>query len=849
MLIITLQIVEVSYMQESMNMQGRVPANNDRIEVSLRALAQNCVAVVFGLLPLFFIPIAFAPFAYTKTLFVIVGVLISIIFFSLSILRSGRIAIQAPWALVALWGVAILSVVSALLSGDTLDSFFGDALGVQTALFTVLIAGVASIATFLGQTKTTILRMYMILTASAAVLGVFHLLRIFFGVDFLTFGVFTDSTSTPLGGWNDLGLFFGLSILLSLVALEQLPLTKPGKVLFSAVIGLSLAMLMVVNFFAIWLVLGLVSLVVLMYTLTKDRFGEKTMQMGDEAASVSMPSVVISTIVFVSSLIFLIGGPAVGGLISDAVGISYVEVHPSFVATTDIGRSVYQENAFVGIGPNKFADAWRLYKDPSINQTIFWATDFANGSGYITTQFVTGGIFLIIAWLTFFGLFLATGFRMLFRNAHVDTFWYFIGTSSFVAASYLWGMSCFYNPSVAILLLAAMFTSTTFAAYGALLPIRTRIFSIATNKRGGFVLVGIVMVIIIVSASALYYAGRHYASVYTFSEAIRSLGTGTTLQQVEQKIASAYANNPNDLYARQLANYQLAKMNTLLNLTDPTPEQQQEFQSAAGNGVNAAQLAVDADPTDPQNHSTLGSVYSVLAAAGVEGAGDRAKEAFSQARKYDPTNPSYLLLEAQLASRLDDLEGARDDAIAAAQLKPNYTDALFFLTQLDIAEGKVEDAITTTRAITSLEPNNPGRYYQLGVLESSAGNTDNAIVAFSKAIALDTDYANARYFLALALLQKDDRAGALEQLRAVLTLNPENEQVTALISQIQDGTAFVVPDGTTPTQLEETTTVSEETSGVVTTTEAPDTSLIVPVNTISDDGTQEGSQDAADATN
>ena len=822
-------------MQEALNMQAAKPATEDKIELSLRSFAQNSVMVVFGLLPLFFIPVAFAPFGYTKTLLVIVGVLVSLIFFSLSVLRSGRLAVQMPWALVAFWGVAILSVVAALLSGDTLDSFVGDTLGVHTALFTLLLAGVVSIAALVGQTKTTIMRMYILLTASAVVLGLFHILRLVFGADALSLGVFTGATSTPLGGWNDLGLFFGLSILLSLVALEQLPLTKPGKLLFSAVIGFSLLMLMVVNFFAIWLVLGLVSLVVLMYTLTKDRFSEGTMQMATEEPSISMQSIIISTIVFVISLIFIIGGSAVGGMVSDAVGVSYVEVRPSFEATTGIAREVYKENAFVGVGPNKFVDAWRMYKDASINQTIFWATDFASGSGYITTQFVTGGIFVTIAWLAFFGLFLAAGFRMLFRAVHTDRFWYFIGTSAFVAAVYLWGMSFFYNPSVVILLLAAMFTSTTFAAYGALLPVRTRTFSISSNKRAGFVLVGVVMVIIIASASALYYTGRHYASVYAFSGAISGLGGEQTLEEVEQKIAEAYAASPNDLYARQLANYQLAKMNTLLSLAEPTPEQQQEFQSSAANGVNAAQLAVDADPTDPQNWSTLGAIYSILAAAGVEGASDRAKEAFASARTYDPTNPSYALLEAQLASRTGDLEGARASAISAAQLKSNYTDALFFLTQLDIAEGNVEDAIATTRAIISLEPNNPGRYYQLGVLESSAGNTDNAIAAFTQAVRLDTNYANARYFLALAHLQKGENEPALEQLRVVLQLNPGNEQVSGLMDQIEGGATFETAPAPAETEQLQEDAVSTEDDGSVTTTEAPDTSLIVPVNTVADD--------------
>jgi len=811
----------------------------DKVEVSLRTIAQNIIVIVFGLLSIFFIPVVFAPFGYTKTLLVIVGVLIACIFFSLSVLRSGSIKISAPWALVAFWGVAIVTAVSALLSGDMYDSFIGESIGVHTGLFMLLMAVTMSISSIFGQTKSTVLRLYILLTGSAIVLGFFHILRIVFGADFLKLGVFTSLSSTPFGGWNDLGLFFGLTILLSLVALEQLPLTKWGKVLFSVVVGVSLLLLAVVNFFAIWIVLALVSLVQLMYTLTKDRFAEQTLPLQGKE-EVSMYSVTLSTVVFVFSLIFIIGGSAVGGFVSEITNISYVEVRPSLEATVDIGRQVYQENAFVGIGPNKFADAWRLYKDTSINQTVFWSTDFVSGSGFITTQFVTGGILSVVAWFVFFGLFLTAGFRMLFKAVHADRFWYFIGTSSFVAAVYLWSMSFLYNPGPVILLLVAMFTSIMFVAHGILLSASGRRFSITSNRRAGFILVGIVMIVIVGSASALFYTGRHYTSVYAFSGAVSGLNGSTTLEEVEQTIAASYAVTSNDLYARQLANYQLAKMNTLLGLQEPTPEQQQAFQTAAANGVNAAQLAVDTDPTDSLNWSTLGGVYSVLAAAGVEGAKERASGAFASARAFDPTNPSYALLEAQLLSRTGDIEGARAAAIASVQLKQNYTDALFFLTQLDIADGKVEDAIATTRAIISLEPNNPARYYQLGVLESSAGNIDNAIVAFSGAITRDKNYANARYFLALALIQKGDSDAALEQLEVVLTLNPGNADIEALIAQLKSGATFNVASETLSEQIAEPEAVTEGDENEVTTTETPDTPLVSSVNssTGSDDEPQ-----------
>lgn len=825
-------------MQETILSKER-DQSQDSVESALQNISQNIIVFVFGLLPLLFVPVAFVSFDYTKTLVVIIGVLLAVIFFSLSVLRSGKVFLSAPLALWGLWGVAGATVLSAVLSGDMRDAFMGDDIGVHTSLFVVVLALVATVTSLIGQTKQTIMRLYVVLTGSAVVLGIFHLARLIVGPEMLSLGIFQNLVSTPIGGWNDLALFFGLSILLSLVALEQLPLTKWGKSLFSAVIVLSLIVLAVVNFFAVWLVLGLVSLIVLMYSLTKDRFAEKTMTLEGKKNSLSLQSVVLSVLVFIISLVFIIGGGAVGGSISKLTGISYIEVRPSFEATMEITRNVFAENAFVGIGPNKFVDAWRLYKDPSINQTVFWATDFKGASGYITTFFVTTGIVGILAWLAFFGLFLFAGFRMLFKSTHTDRFWYFIGSSSFVAAAYLWGMSFIYVPGAAMLLLAGIFTSVMFAAYSALVTTRPLSFSIAANKRAGFILVGVVMVVIVAASSALYYVGRSYASVHTFGNALYGAQTGAELQQVEEQIASAYATSKNDAYALQLASYQLAKMNALAGLSELTEAQQQELQLSIQNGINAGMIATNDDPTDSLYWSTLGSIYSVLAAASVEGAQDKAREAFVKAKSFDPTNPVHALLEAQLNSRTGDLAGARSEIQQAIALKPNYTDALFFLTQIDIAEGKTADAIATTKAIISLEPNNPARYYQLGVLQSASGDLDGAIIAFEQAIALDSNYANARYFLAIAYAQKGNNDAAVEQLQQVLVSNPGNADVTALIERIQSGLPLEVTPQTSVSQVEEPETVGAD-DDAVTTTEAPDTSLISPVNTV---GTEADSEE------
>jgi cytochrome c-type biogenesis protein CcmH/NrfG len=809
--------------------------SEDKVEMFLLSISQNIVVFVFGLLPLFFIPTAHVSLEYAKVVFVIVGMLLAIIFFSLSVLRSGQARISAPWALGGFWIVGIATVVSALLSGDMRDAFLGDNFGVHTALFVVLMVLSVTVMLLIGQTKSTIMRLYVLLTGSAVLLGIFHLVRLVFGSETLSLNTFASLVSSPIGGWNDLALFFTLSILLSLVALEQLPLTKWGKILFSTVASLALIMLAVVNFFAVWVILGLVSLVVLMYSLTKDRFSEKTLTLEGKKSSVSIQSILLSVSVFIVSLIFVIGGGGVGAYISKITDISYIEVRPSFSATVDIARSVFSENALVGIGPNKFVDAWRLYKDPSINQTIFWATDFNGGSGYITTLFVTTGILGVLSWLLFLGLLLFAGFRLLFRSGHVDRFWYFIGSSSFAASVYLWGMSLIYVPGVTVLLLAAVFTSIMFTAYAALIPTKALAFSIETNKQAGFVLVGVVMIIIVASTTGLYFVGQNYASAQAFGSAVYGLQNGDDIKSVEEKIAGAYASSKNESYALELTSLQLSKINALVNAGELSDVQKQELQSSITNGIGAAQIAISQDPTDALNWVTLGSIYSVLAGASVEGAKEKAKEAFGKAVQYDPLNPLYKLLTAQLESRTGDMVAARTNALEAIQLKQNYTDALFFLTQIDVSEGRVEDAINTTQAIISLEPNNPARYYQLGILQSANKKLDDAIVSFNQAVALDANYANARYYLAIALAQKNDIKGAVEQLEAVLALNPGNAQVMDLIAQLKAGNGLESLTNTTQEQAAvtepETVTSVEDT---VTTTEAPDTSLITTVNTVGD---------------
>jgi len=810
----------------------------DVIAEKLLSISHWFLVVIFGLLPLIFIPTFIVPLGYTKTFIVVSALVFACIFFSLSVLRSGKLTYSVPYALLALWGIVVVTISSALLSGDIRDAFFGDVMGIHTAAFVLLLAASVTIWPLLSIKKDSIMRLYMFIIFSTFVLVAYHVGRLIFGPDVLSFGLFSNATLSPVGGWNDLALFLGLVVLLSLVTLEQLPLTKWGRILFGFVVSASLVMLAVINFSFVWIVLGIVSSVMVVYVLGKDRFvstSQSPLMAGTEKkpTTQSLFSLIFPVVVCIVSGVFIFGGSTLSGAINNLTGVSYLEVRPSFEATANIAESVYKEQAFLGVGPNKFVDAWRQNKDSSINATIFWNTDFQSGSGYIPTFFVTTGILGGLTWLIFLILFVVGGARMILRATDQDRVWYFIGSSSFVGASFIWGMSLVYVPGATILLLGALCTGLTFVAQGALHHGQTRTVTLAVNRRGGFILTLAVVIAIAGSVSILYICGKQYVAVYIFANSVAEAQAGGDIDTIEADVARAFTLVGNDLFARRIAEYQILRMNALLTLESPTEEQKKQFENAGANGINAGRLATERDATDPENWAVFGRVYGLLAVAQIEGTYELAKEKLEHARDLDLKNPRRLLELAGLEARAGNAEEAYRLTQSALALKANYSDGLYFLSQLDIAKGDVEAAVRSTRAIISLAPEDPSRYYQLGILEASRQNEEVAISAFEEAVRLNPSYANARYFLALSYVRVGRIADARTQLERVLELNPDNELIMSLIAQI-DETGTISLD--TESSLQEGQIVEQDADAVqvsddVTTENAPDTPLITPVNT------------------
>jgi len=84
---------------------------------------------------------------------------------------------------------------------------------------------------------------------------------------------------------------------------------------------------------------------------------------------------------------------------------------------------------------------------------------------------------------------------------------------------------------------------------------------------------------------------------------------------------------------------------------------------------------------------------------------------------------------------------------------------------------------------------------QLALLYLRQGKNELAKQELERAIGLVPNYANAHWYLASILEQEGDTEGALEALRVVQELNPDNTTVTNRIEQLKQGAATeLIPD-------------------------------------------------------
>jgi len=754
-------------------------------------------------LPIIVLPSLGASPGIAKLLATTLVVITVTLTWSLARLRQGWLVLPRSPVLAGGLLVVALSAISAAWSGAWRQSFLGFGSEPDTVSALVIALLFLIWAGIYFRTRQRLLGIYLGLLFSALALFLAEILAVLI----LNFDLWPAArtavsltvnglSGSLIGKWHDFGVYAGLVVVLSLVMLEFFSFKRISwlRWLVWVILILALVMTAAINYSTIWVVLGLVGVLILIYKIFY--WGSDFSSPRSEGRSwrrrIFWPSFLV-IVVAVVSLIFL-NENRLGhrlGEFRERLGVTVMEVKPSWRGTWQIANQTLSQDPkhfWFGAGPSRFVDQWVRYKPATVNQTEFWNTDFRFGVGFLPSMLVTSGVLGLSAWLFFLGTILVYGFRSIFdpkqdRNTRAFLLFSWLGTV------YLWLFALIYAPGNGLLLLTFFLTGLFGAVLIATGLVRERKVVFADKSRFGLAITALLILLMLGSIFAGYLAIRKGSSLKAYQTGLMALaGSRNDLTAARTAMARAHRLNAQDAYLRALSELDLALATNRLNrIEEPTEADWRSFSQQVGQAVASAKGAVAFNAQNYLNWLVLGRIYGALIPLGLDGVYEQSLAALTEARKLNPTNPSIPLdYFAQLAISRQDLAKAREDVAQALAIKPNYWPAILLLAQIEAIENRPDLAAKRLEQFLTAWPQylDAGAYFQLGYFEYQAGDYRSAVVTLERALGLSPHFADAKYFLGLSLVKLGRNEEALRQFREVKISNPDRLDLDRLISEL-----------------------------------------------------------------
>lgn len=696
------------------------------------------------------------------------------------------------WALL----VALLPlsyVVSHFFSVDRAVAWSGLSIETDTIAFGTLAALAFVLAFNLFRTLRTARMLTTVVFWALAAAVLFQCVSVAFGTSVIPFQAFADRSVNLVGKWNDLGLLSALLVLFLFVRVELAGASRAWRAGAWASTAVLAVLLAFINFPLAWGMLLAGCAAIGLLALLRRRADA-----GSEEGFPRLPHYALAGLAL--SILFLLYGSAINASLTKAVPVSSLEVRPSIQSTLDIGskaRAGSLARAFIGTGPNTFGEEWLLYKPVEVNQSPFWNLDFNVGFSTLATALVSAGLVGALAWLVpvllvLMALVRAVRLGVLSREERI------VAATLTAGALFLFAAVALYVPSANVLLLGFVMAG---AAFGFLW--RQGRPGDADDMQGGIMaglkVLALAAVVLVFAGFAGFTAARRLLSQSYVGLGLTSLAAGNADAAIAYGERAASLDNTTDA-ARLRADAGLQKLATIANdKTLAIDDARTQFTNEVQEALPAGQAAVILAPGDYRGYYSIARIYDYLASLKVEGAYSNAKAAYNAAAVHNPTSPVIQLALARLEAAVGSPADMATDLQKSLTLKPDYTDAILFAVQINIAQNDLPSAIRNATAAVKSAPGVPSIWFELGLLYYAGGDTKNAVSALEQAIALVPEYANAKYFLALSYYaqgRKDDAQKLFEDLAAS---NPDNAEVKTILDNLKAGKAPLAGE-TPPTQ-------------------------------------------------
>ena len=660
-----------------------------------------------SLLPVFFLPFTNVLVENGKSFLIVVGLVVSMVAWAAARFSDGKIVLPKSKLLLAAGLVPLVTLISALFTGNKAVSFFGVMLDVGTFWFMLALFLVMLFSSVVFRDEDKVKKMVKVLIASTLALFVFQIFRLM-SPSFFSLGILGNArTGNLLGTWNSFALFAGFANLFALYMLELKELSKKHKIMSWVLLGLSTFFILAANSVLTWKLLGVFALLVFVYKIAVSPKNEDNKKV--------FPAISFSVVIL--CLLFFMSGKFIGGILPNALGTGHIEVTPSIRSTVDVAKGVFSQNAFLGTGPNRFSEAWAMHKPLDINQSQFWDTSFSNGAGLIPTFAITNGILGVLAWLVFLLGVLYVGGKSLLKNIKETK--NTKETIFLLSSLYLFSVIFFYSAGAVISVLA-------FATLGVFVGLRSREegrsmeFEFLNDPRKSFFSILVLVVLIIINLAVSFKFIEKFASVSYFGAAVNA----SSVENAELSMGRALLLHRNDLYYRTYAEVHVIKLNQLAEKDEALTEAEAtDMKFSFDEAVNGANRAIAYNDQNYLNYQLLAGIYSSVARLGVEGGYEKALEFYQKASELNPINPGIQLSIANIHYTLGELDKAREVLESTIQVAPGFLDAFITLSQVENQSGNKQKAIEYAQAASNLAPTNEALRNYVRALAGESINT------------------------------------------------------------------------------------------------------------------------------
>ncbi|MBU2025127.1 MAG: tetratricopeptide repeat protein [Patescibacteria group bacterium] len=792
-----------------------------KLDSFLDFIQKASIHLVVFLIPVFFLPSSISSPELSKLSLLIILVGIAGVSWMGRMVSRNQLELKKSFLSVPIFVFSAAYLLSCVFSIYPENSVWGFA-GTQSISLVALLFFVLFFYIISNNFHTKKSAYLLILNLFVSSLAVFTIafLQIIGQNVFQSIGI-TGKDFTTIGSVYALSAYAGSILVLSSAIITE---NVSGYGVRTAAVFSSLAafiVLTLVNFKLVWLVLAIIMAILMIVGILRNARQKSNL-------------FIIPTIIFIFCLFSFIAKKPVIPI----QGLP-TEISLSLGSTLKVGLQSLKERFLFGSGPGNFSYPFLKYRQPmgELSSLVF-----NQGTSYASTLFATGGLvtslsllFLIITMGRYAG---TNVYKTFFDKTHslkkqgkedqgerlitpASLLWLFITLLLFFTAP---SLSLLFVWWLAFALIDALSSKSNVIKIDrkksrvSLLAERIGMRGPAVKKQEiprTSLIISLMFVGIITGFIAIVYVlGQKFAASVYFQKAMtESQKQNPDAQKISQQISRAvYYNQRRDSYFLALSDtyFYLANQRIKEKGENINDEDRSYIWEAVSQSIQASSSAIAVNKNNANNYSKLAAMYQSIIGL-VNGADQPALENYEKALALNPTDS---LIHNQIAriylarydlevisqvqknkgkisqipdSARDNLKRAKETVQKSLQNNPADPTSRLLLASIFELEGDLKGAIQVSEETLRTLGGNANTSLALALLYYKDKNYDKATNVLDALVKQWEDFSDARYILGLCYAQKRDASKALEQFRKIQELNPDNQEIKEIITNLQAG--------------------------------------------------------------